>query len=92
MLNLLYYLLSGQWNSMAKYQFEEISIRIGGKDHRLRFSDLEKSLIKIDKRNLLRLPASLRQRVTNLLDRAEGHLIPAELERICIDYGIPLEL
>lgn len=78
-LNLFYYLLSGQWSSMAKYQFEEVSIRIGSKDHRLRYSDLEKSLQNIDRRFFLRLPPSVRQRVAMLMEQTEGRLVPPEL-------------
>lgn len=90
-LNLLYYLLSGQWSSMAKYQFEEITIRIGGKDHKLRFADLEKSLLSIDKRLFRSLPPSVRHKITMLLEQAQGRLVPMELERLCHEYGIPFE-
>jgi predicted ATP-binding protein involved in virulence len=33
-LHLFYYLLSGQWNTMAKYQFESVTITIDSKLNR----------------------------------------------------------
>ncbi len=47
-LNLLYYLLSGQWASMVKYVFDEVSITIDSKTYKLHRSDLEESFQSID--------------------------------------------
>jgi len=89
-LQLFYYLLSGQWSSMAKYQFESICMTIEKKKYTLRYADIEKSLLNIDRRALARLPPPVRHRVISLLEQTEGRLVTAELERVCEQYGIPL--
>lgn len=89
-LQLFYYLLSGQWNSMAKYQFESVCMTIENKKHTLRYADIEKSLRSIDPRLLGRLPLSLRRRVLALLQTSEGRHVTPELERLCEQYGVPL--
>lgn len=89
-LQLFYYLLSGQWSSMAKYQFESVCMTIEKKKYTLRYADIEKSLRSIDRRVLARLPPPVRHRVIALLEQTEGRLVAPELEKICEQYGIPL--
>ena len=89
-LHLFYYLLSGQWSSMARYRFESVTITIESKKHTLRYADIEKSLHGIDRRVLSRLPLNIRRRVLSLLENTEGHLVSGELELICEQYDIPL--
>lgn len=89
-LQLFYYLLSGQWSSMAKYQFESVCMTIEKKKYTLRYTDIEKSLRSIDRRVLARLPPLVRHRVIGLLEQTEGRLVTPELEVICDQYNIPL--
>ena len=89
-LQLFYYLLSGQWSSMAKYKFESICMTIENKPYTLKYADIEKSLRNIDRRVLARLPPPVRNRVIALLEQTEGRLVTPELERICEQYGVPL--
>lgn len=89
-LHLLYYLLSGQWSAIAKYQFNSLKLSIGEVKYEIHYSDFEKSLQKIDKRLLTRLPTSVRHRVIALLEQTEGRLPLPELEMLCDQYGIPL--
>jgi len=90
-LNLFYYLLSGQWTSMLKYSFEEVAITAGSKQYKLRYSDLEKSFRDLDPGLIRRLPPIIRQRLFTLIDKKEGRLLTPELEMLCQEYGIPLE-
>jgi predicted ATP-dependent endonuclease of OLD family len=90
-LNLFYYLLSGQWSSMVKYEFEEVSIAIGNKNYKLRHSELEKSFQKIDRRFLSALPPSIARRIMILMESREGRLVTPELEALCREYGLPIE-
>ncbi len=90
-LQLFYYLLSGQWSSMAKYKFDEISITIGDKKYTLHYSDLEKSLHNIDRRVFHRMPPSIRNKFFTLIEQREGHLVTPELEHLCHQFDIPLE-
>lgn len=89
-LHLFYYLLSGQWSSMVKYQFEELSITIGGKKYTLHYSDIEKSLQNFDRRFLQGLPAAVQHKFMSLMEQREGRLITAELEILCQQYDIPI--
>jgi predicted ATP-dependent endonuclease of OLD family len=89
-LHLFYYLLSGQWNSMAKYKFESVSITIDSKKHTLKYSDIQGSFRSIDKKILNRLPISMRRRVHELLENSEGDFIEPELEMLCRQFDIPL--
>lgn len=89
-LQLFYYLLSGQWSLMANYQFESVSMTIEGKPYSLPYADIEKSLRRIDYLVLDRFPPSVRNRVSSILGR-RGRLAIPELEIICEQYGIPLQ-
>jgi predicted ATP-dependent endonuclease of OLD family len=89
-LHLFYYLLSGQWSSMAKYQFESVTITIDSKQHTLRYTDIQKSFQRIDQRVLRRLPSNIRNRFLILLEQTEGRLPTSELEILCAQYDIPL--
>jgi len=90
-LNLFYYLLSGQWPLMAKYDFEEVLLTVGQKTYKLRSSDIKRPLHEIDHRFLERLPPALRHRVFMLMQDREGALVTPELEVLCHEYGVPLE-
>ena len=89
-LHLLYYLLSGQWSAMAKYQFDKIKLTIGKKTHTLYYSDFEELLHKIDRRQINKLPPQVRRQVMALLERTGGRLPISELEELCDQYDIPL--
>lgn len=89
-LQLFYYLLSGQWSSMAKYQFESVSMTIEKKKYTLQYADIKKSFRNIDRHILTRLPSVARHRIMELLEGTEGSLVTPELERICDRYGIPM--
>lgn len=91
-LHLFYYLLSGQWSSMARYTFEEIAITVDNKRHALHYTDFEKSLHDIDRSLLRRVPAPIRHRMMMLLEEKEGRLLPDELEMLCDQYDIPFSM
>lgn len=89
-LQLFYYLLSGQWSSMAKYQFGSVSITIDKKKYTLQYSDIQKSFLNIDRHVLARLPLIVRRRILSLLEQPKGRLVLPELETLCEQYGVPL--
>ncbi|NTV25453.1 MAG: AAA family ATPase [Chlorobiaceae bacterium] len=89
-LHLLYYLLSGQWSAIAKWQFESLSLTIDQKKHILRYSEIEESFQSIDRRFLGKLPISIRHRVISLIEQTEGRLPVPELEMLCNQYDIPI--
>jgi predicted ATP-dependent endonuclease of OLD family len=88
-LHLFYYLLSGQWSSIARFQFEELAMTIGNKRHALKYSDFAKPLRKIDHRFLRQLPNEIRHRIMLLMEQQEGRLFTPEIERLCAEYGLP---
>lgn len=90
-LRLFYYLLSGQWSSIARFKFDELAITIGNSRHSLKYSEFSKPLQKIDQRFLRRLPTEVRRRLMILMEQHEGRLFTPEMERLCADYGIPYQ-
>jgi ABC-type lipoprotein export system ATPase subunit len=90
-LHLFYYLLSGQWSSMVRYKFEEVSITIDDKKYTLHYSDFEKSLQNIDRHFLNRVPPSIRNKFLSLMEQKEGRLVTPELEMLCHQFDIPLQ-
>jgi len=68
-LHLFYYILSGQWSSIARFQFEEIAMTIGSKRHALKYSDFATPLKKIDHQFLRRLPPEIRHRIMAMMQQ-----------------------
>lgn len=89
-LRLLYYFLSGQWRSLAKYKFEELSVVINDVKVTLPYSLLELKIKDINSKFLHRLPLSIRQRVIELIEQNEGPIIEPELEFLLEQYDIPI--
>jgi predicted ATPase len=89
-LNLFFYLLSGQWSSIAKYQFETLAITIDSKRYTLNYTDIERSLHKIDQRLLRKLPPNVRRRIYDIMESPEPRLISGEIEMLSHQYDIPL--
>lgn len=89
-LHILYYLLSGQWASVARYRFDAVAITIGNRRHELAYADFQKSFEQLDKRFLRRLPPPIRHRILALMEEKEGRLVTPELETICRQYDLPL--
>ena len=88
-LRLLYYLLSGQWNLLRSYKFEEISIAINGKEFKLNSKQIERSLEKLDDSYLRRLPPNARNKFLNLLRQGDKFAM-SELRMLSDRYNIPL--
>ncbi len=90
-LNIFYYLLSGQWSAMAKYSFEEVIVHVGEQQYKIRYTEIQKSFQDLDPSFLRRLPISIRHRLFSLADTRQGRFMMPELEMLCNEYGIPLE-
>ena len=89
-LHLFYYLLSGQWNSIARFQFESLAITVGHKRHVLKYSDFVKPLRKIDEKYLRVLPNHIRNQFLSLINQQEGSLFTSEIANLCNENGIPI--
>ena len=89
-LQLLYYLLSGQWGSMVEYEFESISIDIDGVSHAVKHGDIKKHFRPADRRFLRRLPPHVRNHILSLVNRLEDGAPVDELEYLCDRYDVPI--
>lgn len=89
-LRLLYYLLSAQWGSLARYKFEELIVSISGSEYKLRYELLEKHIAKIDHTLLRKVPPPFRHKFIELLEHSEGRVVLPELEALCDKFDIPL--
>ena len=88
-LNLLYYLLSGQWGAIARYRFDCLKITIEGKQYKFLYSDFQDSREEVEKRLQGRLPPSVLRRVVSILEQNRGSIDYRELEMLSDQYGIP---
>ena len=88
-LRILYYFLSGQWESLAKFNFHELRLVIDNKEHKLPYSFLKQRFKMLDKKLLRGLPPSKRNRFIELLDHTEGKFVLPELEMLCDKFDIP---
>lgn len=88
-LYILYYLLSGQWRSIAKYTFEEIALTIGGKRHLIKSADLDRTFVDLDPSLFSELPASLRLKFKSAIRERGITGLGPEFERLCDELGVP---
>lgn len=89
-LRMLYYIISGQWNALAKFKFEKISLEIETETFSINSSDLREKVDFTDKRFLRRFPPNIRHRLLELTDEYDaGHMPLEELEMLCDRYGVP---
>src|SRR6218665_1849858 len=73
-LQLFYYLITGQWQSLARYRFRELSITINGREHKLTKKQVTGSMRRIHPELMRSIPPVIRKRVFEIL---ETHQSPA---------------
>ncbi len=89
----MYYFLSGQWNALAKFNFESISAVINSKKYSIKYSDLSKRFDYTDKNFLMSLPPLIRRRFLEITDGFGNNEVSlSELEMLCNRYDIPFRL
>lgn len=89
-LQLLYYLLSGQWVSLLKYQFHSLSIEIGGKKHTLKHDSIMQMSDRISLKALRRLPHRSARTIHESMER-NGFLSNSQLEQLAFEFDIPMK-
>ena len=89
-LRLLYFLLTGQWNSMAAYAFNSIHLDIDTNSYDITRADITKHLTRRERSPFLRrLPHEpVRHRILALREQSEPVALN-ELERLCLRYHLP---
>ena len=89
-MRLLYFFLTGQWTSMAAYDFQSVHLDIDTKSYDLTRADITKHPGLGERRSLLhRLPPHVRRRFFDLSNQSDPGAL-RELERLCIHYDLPV--
>ena len=88
-LRLLYSVLTGQWDTIAVYDFHSILLEIDGELYEITSADIKDPRVRGDRASVLRrLPAHIRHRILSLRNRPEAFVV-RELERLSIRYDLP---
>jgi predicted ATP-dependent endonuclease of OLD family len=91
-LRILFYILSGSWQSLVSYRFDTITISISGKVHVIPHQSLRKDFKKADRRFLAKLPPHMRKRIMDLIESGNVERIQMEMERMGAHYNFPPKL
>ncbi len=89
-LRLLFYILSGQWSSLAQFKFDSLSIVINGETYFIPYDLILRNRKHIDKRILMKFPPSARDRFLHVLEHNDSRMITQELEMMCHRYDVPI--
>lgn len=90
-LRLLYYFLSGQWSSLATYQFDQLILTINGKEHILKSEQLRRKIKSLSHEMIRELPSHIRYELLNILKNEPTLDIDSpKFQYICEKFGIPI--
>lgn len=90
-LRLLYYFLSGQWSSLATYQFDQLILTINGKEHILKSEQLRRKIKSLSHEMVRELPSHIRFELMNIIKNEPTlDLDSPKFQYICERYGIPI--
>lgn len=88
-LRILYYTLSGQWSSLAKFEFESVSIKIDTTTITIKKSELFNHFDFSNNKILRHFPPPIRRKVQQIMDdRDTAGISLTELEYLCDQYGV----
>lgn len=92
-IRILYYVLSGQWSALSKFNFESIVIVVNDHKFMIKSSEITQKL-DLRKNNIIRfIPAALRSRFHQIIQEFNGgDASLSELEELCIRYDIPFQV
>lgn len=90
-LQILFYALSGQFNSLAQYEFDSILIRIDGKDEVIENSYVKDYARKLEKKLTRMLPRSISSQFSKMISSQFGSIHKKDLELVCKRFSIPIE-
>lgn len=89
-LRILYCILSGEYTQIAQLSFKKITLIVDGKEYTLEYSGIKSDFEKKVKRISRRLLPFRLQRYKAILDQLEPHTTREDVNRICIEYGVPV--
>lgn len=88
-LRILFYTLSGQWNSLAKFEFDSVTIKIDDTTVTIKKSELVNQFDFNDKNVLRHFPLHVRRKIQRIMEEYNGGGIPlSELEMLSDQYGV----
>lgn len=91
LLKILYYLLSGQWTALARYNFDLVEVIIDGKNYPIRHDELEERYhVHTDRLNFL--PPPIRRRLVSLAAKKKAEISMSDLEQLCRETDFPLRI
>lgn len=90
-LRLLYYFLSGQWRSIATYQFDQLILTINGKEYTIKSEQLRRKIKTLSNEMIRELPSRIRYELMNTLKNEPTlDLDSPKFQFICERSGIPM--
>jgi ABC-type transport system involved in cytochrome c biogenesis ATPase subunit len=89
LLRILFYFLSGRWQSLIQFQFKSVSVHINKHEFKVSRDQLVNAFRKRDLRFLVRYPTPIRIRLRDLIVRGQIDRIQDEVSRLAPRYGIP---
>lgn len=91
LLRMLFYFLSGRWQSLIQFQFNSIEAEIDSHVFKVTREDLAKAFTTRGLSLLRRFPPPVRDRVREIIGRGVHKRMPEEIMRLGERYGIPTE-
>jgi hypothetical protein len=88
LLRMIFYFLSGRWQSLIQFQFKSIGARIDQQDFTVSRDELVKAFRGIERRFFSKFPPSVRARIQNWIQRGQIDRIDEEVSRLADMYGI----
>lgn len=92
LLRMLFYFLSGRWQSLLQFQFSSVSAKIDKESIAVTREKLVEAFRDREHRFLGKLPPPVRDRIRSLIARGPVDRIPDELVRMSQRYGIPSQI
>ncbi len=89
LLRMLFYFLSGRWQSLVQFQFKSILGRIDNEIFTINREELVKAFSRRDHRFFASFPSVIRNRLRDMIAHGQIDRIPDELARMGPRYGIP---
>jgi ABC-type transport system involved in cytochrome c biogenesis ATPase subunit len=89
LLRMLFYFLSGRWQSLIQFQFESVEAQIDCQDFKVTRDDLVKAFRARGLPLLRRFPLSARERIKELVARGHFERLPDEIMHLGMRYGVP---
>ena len=89
LLRMLFYFLSGRWQSLIQFQFKSVSARIDNHEFTVSRDELVKAFSPRERRFLAMLPPTIRERMRYLIAHGQIDRMREQISLLGPRYGIP---